>query len=146
MNKDDNVDIQALDQALSMTFRLVSNRINSKFKIAGYVVTPEQYMILSCLYKYGELQQNQISKLITKDEPSVSRTINNMIKNGIVKRVQNPNDKRTNLICLTEKAKEIEENLHNECLVALKEAIKDISSADMKIFQNVLYKIISNLK
>lgn len=146
MSKDSTIDIQAFDQALSMTFRLVSNHINSKFKAAGYVITPEQYMILKCIYKHGELQQNKISKLIAKDEPSVSRAVNNMIKNGMVTRVQHPNDKRTNLICLTDKAKEIEESLHNECLVALNEAVKNIPSPDIKIFQNVLYQIISNLK
>ncbi|WP_411682076.1 MarR family winged helix-turn-helix transcriptional regulator [Clostridium thailandense] len=146
MGEDSGIDIEAFGQALGMTFRLVSNRISSKFKVAGYVVTPEQYMILNCLYKNGELQQNQISKLTAKDEPCISRIVNNMIKNGIVERVQHPNDKRTNLICLTKKAKEIEESLHNECLLALSEAVKNIPSSNIKIFESVLYQIISNLK
>ncbi|NMM63900.1 winged helix-turn-helix transcriptional regulator [Clostridium sp. P21] len=145
METKNNSDIQKLGQVLSMSFRLISNRISSKFKSCGYDITPEQYTILTYLYEHGELQQNQISKLTNKDEPSVSRIINNMIKNDIVKKVQHPNDRRTNLICLTEKSKQIRQALYNESSILLEEALKDIAESDIENFYGVLNRIINNL-
>lgn len=146
LNSDHNIDIQIFGQVLNMTFRMISNRINSKFKASGYSVTPEQYVILTYLYRHDELQQNQLSKLTAKDEPSISRIINNMIKNGIVKRQQHPNDKRTNLICLTEKAKMMREDLYKESLLVLQEALKGISDDNIKTLYYMLNQIIGNLK
>jgi DNA-binding MarR family transcriptional regulator len=140
------VDIQMLGQVLNMSFRLISNLISSNFKTCGYPVTPEQYTILAYLYQHGELQQNQISKLTTKDEPSVSRIIKNMIKNDIVKRVQHPDDRRINLICLTDKSKIMREGLNNEASLALEQALKDISDLDIETLHRILDQIISNLK
>lgn len=146
MKSRDGIDIKMLGQVLNMSFRLVSNRINSNFRDYGYPVTAEQYTILSYLYQHGELQQNQISKLTTKDEPSVSRIINNMIKNGIVKRVPHPDDRRTNLICLTEKSNAMREGLYKEASLALEQALKDISDFDVENLHLILNQIISNLK
>lgn len=140
-----NPDIQKLGQVLNMCFRLISNHISSKFKSCGYDITPEQYTILTYLYEHGELQQNKISKLTAKDEPSVSRIINNMIKNDIVKKVQHPNDRRTNLICLTEKSKQMRQSLHNEAFALLEEALKDIPKSDIENLYDVLNRIINNL-
>lgn len=144
--KNPDTQLQNLGRALSMSFRMVSNRIGSNFKSCDYAITPEQYTILVCLYNNGELQQNQLAKLTAKDEPSISRIINNMIKNGLVRRVPHPEDRRTNIICLTEEAKAIKEKLHSEVLNALTDSVKGLQDSDIENLQRMLNHIINNLK
>ncbi|WP_111645575.1 MarR family winged helix-turn-helix transcriptional regulator [Paranoxybacillus vitaminiphilus] len=136
----------SLGYKLFQASRLMTNRLNQNFKDNGFYLTHEQWQILSRLYEKDGQTQNQLALLNEKDQPSVSRLIDNMIKSGLVKRVSHPQDRRVNLIYLTEKAKEIEEPLKMLACKTIQEASLGIEAEDLAKCLNILDKIRENLK
>ncbi|WP_223700458.1 MarR family winged helix-turn-helix transcriptional regulator [Sutcliffiella deserti] len=126
--------------------RLMNNRINYYFKYNDFPVTHEQWQILSRLYEKDGLTQNRIAELNEKDQPSVSRLIDNMIKRGLVERKAHPSDARINLIYLAKEAKEIRMDLTSLAEQTILDATDGIDPDDLTNCLLVLDKIRENLK
>ncbi len=126
--------------------RLMMNRLNHNFKEQGYPVTYEQWQILSRLYDEDGQTQNQLAILNERDQPSVSRLIDNMIKRNLVKRVPHSEDKRINLIFLTEESKKIQGALEGLAKKTIAEASNGMSEEDLKNCLEILDQIRKNLK
>ncbi|MGG4491578.1 MarR family winged helix-turn-helix transcriptional regulator [Metabacillus idriensis] len=124
--------------------RLICNRLNQN--LSDYSVTYEQWQILCRLYEKDGQTQNQLALLNERDQASVSRLIDNMIKRGLVKRVPHESDKRTNLIFLTEAMKALQTELEGLASQTIADASAEISEQDMEICLAVLDKIRNNLK
>ncbi|MFN7249497.1 MAG: MarR family winged helix-turn-helix transcriptional regulator [Anaerobacillus sp.] len=127
------------------TARLVSNRLNLNFKEKNFPVTNEQYSIMIRLWEEDGLTQNKLATLTGRDEASVSRLINNLLKNELVTRVPHPVDKRTNLIFLSAKGKKMQIGLIEQAIKTINDISEGIEPEDMKVFLRVLDKINKNL-
>lgn len=125
--------------------RLVTNRLNTNFKEQGYPVTHEQWSIMIRLWEEDGLTQNKLSILTGKDQPSVSRLINNLEKNELVLRVVHPVDKRTNLIFLTPKGKKLQIGLIEQAQKTVDQISNGIDKEDLDKFLSVLAIIKENL-
>lgn len=137
---------QSLGRKLAVASRLFGNRMNRHFREHGYNVTPEQWRIIVNLRKDEGKSQNSIACSTEKDEPSVSRLIDNMIKRNLVKRVPHPTDRRTNLIFLTEEGAQMQENLIALALKTAEEATAGVDEKDLETCKRVLEQIMDNLK
>lgn len=125
--------------------RLVINRLNSNFKEQGYPVTHEQWSIMIRLWEEDGLTQNKLSTLTGRDQPSISRLINNLEKNELVMRMAHPVDKRTNLIFLTPKGKKLQIGLIEQAQKTIEQISDGIEKEDLDQFLRVLSKIKKNL-
>lgn len=117
-----------------------------KFKDAGHDITVEQWSLIQHLWQKEGLTQQEISGCSKKDNPSVCRLIDNMEKRNLVVRVPDQNDRRTNRIYLTNKGKDLQKTLVDIAKNNLKNSVKDIDSADLKVCKSVLEKMIANLE
>lgn len=124
--------------------RLICNHLNQNLR--DHSVTYEQWQILCRLYEKDGQTQNQLALLNERDQPSVSRLIDNMIKRGLVKRAPHESDKRINLIFLTEAMKDLQPELEGLASQTIADASSEISEHDMNICLSVLDKIRNNLK
>lgn len=124
--------------------RLICSRLNQNLR--DYSVTYEQWQILCRLYEKDGQTQNQLALLNERDQPSVSRLIDNMIKRGLVKRVPHESDGRINLIFLTEEMIDLQSELEGLAGQTIADASAEISEHDMEICLTVLDKIRNNLK
>ncbi|PWW20041.1 MarR family transcriptional regulator [Cytobacillus oceanisediminis] len=126
--------------------RLMSNRLNKNFRDAGFDVTYEQWQILSRLYEKDGQTQNQLANKNERDQPSVSRLVDNMIKRGLVARISDKADKRINLIYLTDKGRDMENVLTALALKTIDDASDSIDSKELEICLRVLDQVRENLK
>jgi len=74
--------------------------------------------ILRCLDGAGKVNQQELANLTYKDKSSLSYLIKNMEKRGLIKRLEDVNDKRSKLVVLTEKG--------NELYVEIRKIIEDV--------------------
>lgn len=146
MEFDNYVFTESIGHKLAEASRLVSTRLSQRFRENNYPVTFEQWIILVRLWVQDGQTQHELCIKTKKDNPSVSRLIDNMIKRGLVKRVPHPTDRRTNLIFLTEEAKELEHDLNGQAYKNVKQATKDIDKQEVDICIRVLNQIIKNLE
>ncbi len=74
--------------------------------LAPYELTNTQYKIMVMLYTNQDksVRQADIEENFSMTNPTVTGIIQNLEKKNLVKRVQNPYDKRSKLVVLTDKA------------------------------------------
>lgn len=130
---------------IDLVARLIAQRLSQNFKAHSFDVTIEQWRILLFLWKEDGQSQNSLALSTQKDEPSVSRILNNMEKNDLVVRRRHPTDRRTNLIYLTEKGRSLQEPLMAVGNLTNKEATEGISPEELKACIKTLNKVIDNL-
>ncbi len=80
--------------------------------LSDYGLTPEQWQILQALWSSDDLvNQNEVAHLTLRDRHTVSRILVRMERDGWIERLSDPTDARVKLIGLTDKAKELREEI-----------------------------------
>ena len=79
---------------LDRTLRMVRLDLGKRFKKVGVDITPEQWMILSSLYKNNGQSQTELGNDSFKNAPTVSRIIDLLCKKGLTERQRFENDRR----------------------------------------------------
>ncbi|MFH1811205.1 MAG: MarR family transcriptional regulator [Pseudomonadota bacterium] len=77
---------------LSRAMETVTARINAE--IAGYGLTPSQFMALEALYHLGPLGVGEIGKKILRSSGNLTLVVDNLVKAGHVVRQTDPADRR----------------------------------------------------
>ena len=123
--------------------RSFTKKLNEKISPLG--LYSSQWAIVVYLYEKKQCTQIELSQYLTVEAPTITRTLARMEEMGWVTR-EYGNNKREKHIKLTEKAYEmfIKWNLVSDNIEV--EATKDISKDELDVFNNVLEKMIKNLK
>ena len=79
----------------------INRKLYRNFRAMGLDITPEQWTVLIFLWKRDGVSQQELCNATFKDKPSMTRLIDNMEKQHLVVRINDKNDRRTNLIHLT---------------------------------------------
>jgi DNA-binding MarR family transcriptional regulator len=109
-------------------------------------LTIDQALLIIFINKYPELSQNEIGKLIFKDNASVTRMIELMIKKEYLKRTVNLKDRRKYNLSITNKGKKAITDSSSIILSNRESALKGISDNEINQLKNILTKIIDNCK
>jgi DNA-binding MarR family transcriptional regulator len=144
MDTYDHVIDSSIGYLVGRTSRAIIKRLTKKFTDAGFDVSYEQWSILIHLYRKDGLTQQELSKLAVKDKASITRLLNVLEKKNIVLRIPDRSDKRSKLVYLTNKAKELKRDLIGLVEEMLKEAEMGISFEEMEQCRTTLNKIFSN--
>ncbi len=124
----------------------IARRLQKKFKSAGLEITIEQWSVLYHLWKDDCLSQQELCNRTFRDKPSITRLIDNLEKQKLVKRVSSKEDKRINQVCLTETGRDLQDITWNLANETMDEALVNISREDVDIVKDVLAKVYDNLK
>lgn len=124
----------------------INQKLYNNFKQGNLNINPEQWTVLLSLWEKDGVTQQELCNETSKDKPSMTRLINNMEKMHLVVRIASKTDKRYNMIYLTKNGRELEEIARFIANRTLKEALNGLSTDELRISQNVLRKIFSNIK
>jgi len=91
--------------SLSRCSQSVHKREYRTIKKAG--VTVSQFAVLELLYHKGDMRVCEITEKVLSTSGNMTVVIENLVKDDLVKRNIDPNDRRVNLISLTEKGRKI---------------------------------------
>jgi DNA-binding MarR family transcriptional regulator len=128
-----------------MASTAVARRLQKNFKQAGIEVTIEQWSVLYHLWKEDGLSQQELCNRSFRDKPSITRLVDNLEKLKLVKRVASKDDRRINLIYLTEASKTLQDLTLNMANQTLNEALEGVSKEDVELCKSVLQKVYDNL-
>ncbi len=123
----------------------IARRLQKNFKLAGIEITIEQWSVLYHLWKEDGQSQQQLCEATFRDKPSITRLVDNLEKAKMVKRVAAKNDRRINLIFLTNEARELQDNTMEVANQTLNEALEGVKLEDIDIAKAVLQKVYDNL-
>jgi DNA-binding MarR family transcriptional regulator len=80
-----------------------------------------------------------------RDKPSITRLVDNLEKLKLVKRVASKNDRRMNMIYLTDEAQVLQEQTMGLANQTLNEALGGVTNEEIDIAKMVLQKVYDNL-
>jgi len=123
----------------------LARRLQKNFKQAGLEITIEQWSVLYHLWKEDGLSQQELCNRSFRDKPSITRLVDNLEKLRLVKRVPSKEDRRINLIKLTDAAMELEESTMSIANQTLNEALEGVSKDNIEMAKMVLQQVYDNL-
>lgn len=129
-----------------MASTAVARRLQKNFRAAGLDITIEQWSILYHLWKEDCLSQQELCNRTFRDKPSITRLIDNLERQKLVRRISSSEDKRINLVCLTDAARDLQETTLMIANETMDEALVGVSRDEIELVKDVLQKVYDNLK
>jgi len=96
-------------QLVNVAARLFSRALQVRF--AQYGVSAGQWPLLLYLWDQDGLSQKQLSRRVQIEEPTTTRTLDRMERDGLVRRVRDESDRRRINVFLTEHGQQLREEL-----------------------------------
>ncbi len=124
--------------------RLFSQAFQARF--APHNVTPAQYPVLLHLWREDGLTQHQLCDLVGIEQPTMANTLKRMERDGLVRKVQDDNDRRKVRIRLTRRAKGLQEALDLSAEEVLSAAVAGFSAMERDGLDALLKRVIANLE
>ena len=123
----------------------IARRLQKNFKESNVEITIEQWSVLYHLWKQDGLSQQQLCDATFRDKPSITRLVDNLEKLALVKRVASKDDRRMNMIYLTNEAQVLQEQTMALANQTLNEALGGVTIEEIEIAKMVLQKVYDNL-
>jgi DNA-binding MarR family transcriptional regulator len=138
------------DEIFNILVGKISAAINRTFLrafvVEGIDITTEQWSVLACLWEKDKVTQQTLCHLTAKDKPSMTRLIDKLEKRNLVTRVSDNNDRRINLIHLTDAGLALQQRATQIVHQVANKALNNITDEEMNTSRVVLKKIMANLK
>ncbi len=125
---------------------LLNRFLSQNFKARGIHLTREQWSVLAVLWKTDGCSQQLIADTTSRDKPSITRLVDNLVKEGYVTREQHESDRRTNLIYLTQKGKEVEVPVMEVVDETIGKATRGLSEMQIEVIRDAFQLIYDNIK
>lgn len=129
---------------ISNTGRKLSHQLTQLFQ--PYDVTSEQWSIMFCLTDEDGITHKELARKTEKDRANVTRLVDQLERKGLVQRVNNPEDRRSIQLYLTETGKEIVDKLIPIEQSFIENMLSGISEEEIAQFTAVMSKVNQNLK
>ena len=124
----------------------IARRLQKKFNAAGLSITIEQWSVLYHLWKEDGKSQQELCNRTFRDKPSITRLVDNLEKLNLVKRVSSKEDRRINMIYLTQDAHILQEQTMGLAEETLNEALQMVPPDQVEVCKAVLQIVYDNLK
>lgn len=109
-------------------------------------ITVDQCLVLIILGKDEKISQNELANLIFKDNASITRMIELMVKKDYLYRSINAEDRRKFNLEITDKGKKTLKLIEPIALINRETALNGLSLEEINLLEKTLNKIIINCK
>lgn len=124
--------------------RLMAQALRAR--IAPLGVVPGQFAQLLALYEQDGQSQMDLCKRVRIEQPTMANTLRRMERDGLIRRLPDPSDRRRAVVMLTERARGLEDALVDGARSVNSEATRDIGDDEIAAFMATMSRIIRNLE
>jgi len=115
-------------------------------RAAGLGFSPGQFPILIELWLENGLTQKQLLERIDIEQATMANTLSRMERDGLIERRPHPSDKRAQLVFLTEKAVDLEEQALDAALAADQDLFKGFLIFERELLMEYIRRILVNAR
>jgi DNA-binding MarR family transcriptional regulator len=119
---------ESLGYLLNRAARLMAQSLGRQ--IAPLGVTVGQWAVLLFLYEVDDRTQAELSRLVAIEPPTMVRTIDRLVRDGLVERQPDPRDGRATRILLTDKARQLRDPLMSASHAVNADAMAVLGTSD----------------
>jgi DNA-binding MarR family transcriptional regulator len=109
-----------------------------KQKLAPFGITPVQQLILMVLGEEEFLSPAEVSERIAMDSATLSGVLERMAEGGLIRREENPGDRRSIRVSLSAKAKKMQEDLAEQRKAINEELTEKLSLEERLLLKRML--------
>jgi len=131
---------------IDKSIRTYRTYAQNRLKEHGFKITIDQWLIIKAIMENPGISQQELGEKVFKDNASVTRIIELLVKAEYLERKIHPNDRRKSNLEITKSGKKIIEDVQLLVLENRKTALSGISEKDLKTMFTVLGKITENCK
>jgi DNA-binding MarR family transcriptional regulator len=113
---------------------------------AGLPLKIELFPVINRLFEEDSVSQQTIADWFNFDRHRISRMLDELEQAGFIERKDDPNSRRSNLVCLTPYTLAHKEVIHNAILASIDIAFQGFSADEVAKIIEMLEKIHKNLK
>jgi len=136
----ESINFYLLDKAIR-TYRMYSQK---KLRENGYKITVDQWLIIKVLLENPGISQQEIAERAFKDNASVTRIIDLLVKSKYLNRKVNSKDRRKSILSVTDSGEAIIHKVQELVLQNRKTAQAGIQLEELENLNTTLKKIIAN--
>ena len=113
--------------------------------LADFGLTATEVVILRYLYDAVSPVQEDVSEHFMLDRGAIARTLRRLEEKEIIKRYENPNNRREKMIAITDKGLELKSFCFGLTDLWQETILSGISEDDANIFRNILNRMVDNV-
>lgn len=119
------------------------NKIRAKesLYIQSFDLTMNQFQVLEVLYHRGDLSVGDITTLTMSTPGNITVVIRNLKRDGFVNSIPDPKDKRSSILSVTQKGKDIIEQLFPDHAKNLESYFEVLNDDEMETLFTLLRKL-----
>lgn len=111
----------------------------------GLGLTPGQMTVLYTLFKGDGLSITQLSRKVYLDNSTLTGLLDRLTRLNLIYREEQPGDRRTYVIYLTDEAKKLEEPIRQTMAAVAEKMLSGISEEELAVFRKVLLNVFEQL-
>jgi|SRR5690554_1689506 len=134
-------EINVLNSFIKLTRAADSVRSRISSVINTSEITESQFYVLDSLYHSGPLTQKDIGEKVFRSGGNITLVIDNLEKQGYVKRVRGKEDRRYFTIHLTKAGKNLMDRIFPQFVNAVKEELNVLADSEHKQLQELCKKV-----
>ena len=131
---------------LERTARRVKQYAQFQFNCREFGVTVDQWSILKNLNQHDDLSQKELAEYCGKDQPTLTRIVDVLVRKNLVERRANPADRRSFVVHLTAEGKQKIDRLAGNVGEIRMQAWKNLNEEDFDHLKRILNTIYDNLE
>lgn len=140
MEKLNEIVFYNIDKAIR-TYRVYAQK---QLKQKGYKITIDQWLIIKSIIENPDISQQELGELVFKDNASVTRMVELLVKAKYLVRKPYSGDRRRVRLVVTKACLKLIEDMHSLVIANRKHALQNISSKDIDLLNKALGQIILN--
>ncbi|CAH7018926.1 MarR family transcriptional regulator [Vibrio chagasii] len=138
----DNTSLESIFRLVHSLKRQMSEQIES----LDSEIAPMNIRVMKIITKKSPCTAIDIANFLNRDKAQVTRLVNALINQELVKKSPNPEDKRSQLLVLTDKGEEIMGKVSNIDREMLQRMTKGMAEDELEQFRKVANKMAKNLE
>ncbi|EGU42346.1 MULTISPECIES: MarR family winged helix-turn-helix transcriptional regulator [Vibrio] len=135
--------------SLESIFRLVHSlkrKMSEQIESLDSEIAPMNIRVMKIITKKSPCTAIDIAHFLNRDKAQVTRLVNALINQELVKKSPNPEDKRSQLLVLTNKGEDIMTKVSNIDREMLQRMTKGMNEDELEQFSQIASKMAQNLE
>ena len=122
--------------------RLMAHELAERIRPAGVAIG--QWAVLLVLWARDGKTQAELSRVVAIEPPTVARTVDRMVRDGLVTRALDPGDGRLSRIYLTERGRSLRDELVPLAVGVNDEILRRLTASEARTLRRLLTKLAMN--
>lgn len=131
----------SLGYLVNRTARLMAHELAERLRPAGVAIG--QWAVLIFLWARDGLSQAELSRVVAIEPPTMVRTIDRMVRDGLVTRSPDPDDGRLSRIYLTERGRSLRDELVPHAMAVNEEILQRLTPSEGRTLRRLLTKVVT---